>query len=42
MSPFHLGAAYNPILLREVEQEQRLSENGVCEAIVEGAGLCDS
>ena len=36
-----LGAAYVPILLSEVEQEQRHSGNGDREAIVEGAGLCD-
>ena len=36
-----LGAAYVPILLSEVEQEQGLSENGNREAIVVGAGLCD-
>ena len=36
-----LGAAYVPILLREVEQEQRPSGNGDREAIVVGAGLCD-
>ena len=35
------GAAYVPILLSEVEQEQRPSGNGDCEAIVVGAGLCD-
>ena len=29
------------ILLSEVEQEQRPSGNGDCEAIVVGAGLCD-
>ena len=34
-----LGAAYIPILLREVEQEQRLSGNEDREAIVVGAGL---
>ena len=28
-------------LLSEVEQEQRPSGNGDCEAIVVGAGLCD-
>ena len=45
MSPFSLvpfGAAYIPILLSEVEQEQRRSGNGDREAIVVGAGLCDS
>ena len=31
-----------PILLSEVEQEQRPSGNGDREAIVVGAGLCDS
>ena len=36
-----LGAAYIPILLSEVEQEQRLSGNGDREAIVVGAGLCN-
>ena len=36
-----LGAAYVPILLSEVEQEQRLSRNEECEAIVVGTGLCD-
>ena len=36
-----LGAAYVPILLGEVEQEQRSSGNGDREAIVVGAGLCD-
>ena len=45
ISPFHLvprpfGAAYVPILLSEVEQEQRPSGNGD-QAIVVGAGLCD-
>ena len=34
-----LGAAYVPILLSEVEQEQRPSGNGDREAIVVGAGL---
>ena len=33
--------AYFPILLSEVEQEQRSSGNGDREAIVVGAGLCD-
>ena len=37
-----LGAAYIPILLSEVKQEQRPSGNGDREAIVVGAGLCDS
>ena len=36
-----LGAAYFPILLSEVEQEQRLSGNEDRETIVVGAGLCD-
>ena len=36
-----LGAAYVPILLSELEQEQRPSGNGDREAIVLGAGLCD-
>ena len=36
-----LGAAYIPILLSEIEQEQRLSGNGGREAIVVGNGLCD-
>ena len=36
-----LGAAYNPILLSEVEQEQRPSGNEDREAIVVGAGRCD-
>ena len=36
-----LGAAYFPILLSEVEQEQRPSGNGDRVAIVVGAGLCD-
>ena len=34
-------AAYVPILLNEIEQEQRPSENEDREAIVVGAGLCD-
>ena len=34
-------AAHVPILLSEVEQEQRPSGNGDREAIVVGAGLCD-
>ena len=47
VSPFHLvprgphGAAYVPILLNEVEQEERPSGNRDREAIVVGAGLCD-
>ena len=36
-----IGAAYIPILLSEVEQEQRPSGNEDREAIVMGAGLCD-
>ena len=40
-APLPLGAAYVPILLREVELEQRPSGNGVHEAIVVGAALCD-
>ena len=36
-----LGAAYIPILLSEVEQEQRPIGNEDREAIVVGAGLCD-
>ena len=36
-----LGAAYVPILLIEVEQEQSPSRNGDREAIVVGGGLCD-
>ena len=36
-----LGAAYNPILLSEVEQEERPSGNEDREAIVARAGLCD-
>ena len=36
-----LGSAYIPILLSEVEQEQRPSGNGDLGAIVVGAGLCD-
>ena len=41
-APRPLGAAYVPIFLSEVEQEQRSSVNGDREAIVVGAGLCDS
>ena len=37
-----LGVAYVPILLSEVEQEQRPSGNGDREAIVVEAGLRDS
>ena len=40
-APRPLGAAYVPIVLSEVEQEQRPSGNGDREAIVVGAGLCD-
>ena len=40
-APRPLGAAYIPILLSEVEQEQRPSGNGDREAIVVGAGPCD-
>ena len=40
-APRPLGAAYVPILLSEVEQEQRPSGNGDREAIVVGAGLFD-
>ena len=36
-----LGVAYFPILLSELEQEQRPSGNEDHEAIVVGAGLCD-
>ena len=36
-----LGAAYVPILLSEVEQDQRPSGNGDREPIVVGSGLCD-
>ena len=39
--PRPLGAAYVPILLSEVEQEQRPSGNGDREAVVVGYGLCD-
>ena len=39
--PISSRVAYNPILLSEVEQEQRPSGNGDREAIVVGAGLCD-
>ena len=41
MSPFPLVAAHIPILLSEVEQEQRPIGNGDREAIVVEAGLCD-
>ena len=40
-APQPLGAAYIPILLSEVEQEQRPSGSGDREAIVVGAGLCN-
>ena len=40
-APRLLGAAYVPILLSEVEQEQRLCVNEYREAIVVGADLCD-
>ena len=40
-APRPLGAAYIPILLSEVEQEQRPCGNGDSEATVVGAGLCD-
>ena len=40
-APQPLGAAYGPMLLSEVEQEQRPSGNEDREAIVVGAGLCD-
>ena len=40
-APRPLGAAYIPILLSEVEQEQRPSGNGDRVAIVVRAGLCD-
>ena len=40
-APRPLGASYIPILLSEVEQEQRPSGNRDREAIVVGAGLCD-
>ena len=40
-APWPLGVAYVPIVLSEVEQEQRLSGNGDPEAIVLEAGLCD-
>ena len=41
-APRPLGAAYVPILLSEVDEEQRPSGNGDREAIVVRAGLCDS
>ena len=40
-APRPLAAAYVPILLSEVEQEQRPSGNGDREAIVVDAGPCD-
>ena len=40
-APRPLGAAYIPISLSEVEQEQRPSGNGDRESVVVGAGLCD-
>ena len=40
-APRSLRAAFIPILLSEVEQEQRPSGNGDREAIVVGAGLRD-
>ena len=40
-APRPLGAAYFPMLLGEVEQEQRPSEIEHREAIVVIAGLCD-
>ena len=40
-APRPLEAAYDPILLSEVEQEQWPGGNGDREAIVVGAGLCD-
>ena len=36
-----LGAAYIPILLSEIEQEERPPGNGDREAIVVGAVFCD-
>ena len=39
--PQHLGATYVPILLSEVKQEQKPSENGDREAIVVETGLWD-
>ena len=41
-APRPLGAADVPIMLSDVEEEQRPSENGDREAIVVEAGLCDS
>ena len=40
-APRPLGAAFVPILLSEVDQEQRPSGNGDRQLIVVGAGLCD-
>ena len=40
-APRPLGAAYVPILLSEVDQEQRPSGNGDREAFLVGAGFCD-
>ena len=40
-APWPVGVPYVPILLSEVEQEQRPSGNGDREAIVVGAGPCD-
>ena len=40
-APRPLRAAYLPILLSEVKEEQRPSGNGDREAIVKGAFLCD-
>ena len=39
-APRPIGAAYVPILLSEVEEEQRPSGNGDREAIVVEVGLC--
>ena len=40
-APRPLGAAFVPILLSEVEQDQRPSANGDRGAVVVGAGLCN-
>ena len=40
MSPFRIVPRI-PLLLIEVKQEQRFSGNGVREAMVVAAGLCD-
>ena len=40
-APRPLGTAYVPILLSEVEQQQRPGGNGDREPIVVGSGLCD-